>query len=513
MAHNLKMVGVSGTAAAMAGALGYAVLVYLAVGGLRRRFDAITAVFASIWVVGGLYFVDGFRRLIHMLDGDYTMVRTLPVALLILAALSFVALRLGRAQLVVHTVLNGVAVVMVALPAWQAISYEWRNWAARQAYDADRAAAAMPQIAEGGAAVGGERPPDIYHFIFDRLGSDASLAEYYDIEDGLSDYLEAEGFYVARASHSNYLMTGPSLASTFHMDYLDELAADPRVTGDNWHPIFEMLDDHRVARFLRARGYDHLQFGNWWSGTHASSVADENHPFAFREFDMLYLRETMLRPLFELMPQAGVTRRIGWDNCKCQRVARQIEMIKAIGERPRPVYVFAHFLVPHGPYVFAPDGRCLTQEEQSSRGDAQGYLDQVTYAGRIIRDLVTALQAPDRAAPIVLIQSDEGPYPDRDTSVAWQDAPADELRIKTGILNAYYFPNGDYHLLEPGITPVNSYRALFDTYFDAGLPLLPDRTIAIPSDTDLYDFHDVTAVVRGDTAATQEPDPTAFIPR
>ena len=63
---------------------------------------------------------------------------------------------------------------------------------------------------------------------------------------------------MARGSHSNYLMTGPSIASTFHMDYLDFLASDPRIAGDNWQPIFEMLDDHRAARFLEARGYDLL---------------------------------------------------------------------------------------------------------------------------------------------------------------------------------------------------------------------------------------------------------------
>ena len=78
-------------------------------------------------------------------------------------------------------------------------------------------------------------------------------------------------------------------------------------------------------------------------------------------------------------------------------------MVKSIGPRPRPVYVFVHILVPHGPFGFGPDGRCLSQDEQEARGDAQGYVDQVAYAGQIIDEVVTALQAPGRVRPVILI--------------------------------------------------------------------------------------------------------------
>ena len=64
--------------------------------------------------------------------------------------------------------------------------------------------------------------------------------------------------------------------------------------------------------------------------------------------------------------------------------------------------------------------------------------------------MVTALQAPGRDRPVILIQADEGPYPDRDETVAWQDAPAEELRIKTGIFNAYYFPERGLQLATSG---------------------------------------------------------------
>ena len=234
-----------------------------------------------------------------------------------------------------------------------------------------------------------ERPPDIYHFVFDRYGSEETLVRHYGIREPIGGFLESRGFYVARDSYSNYLSTGHSLASTFSMDYLDALADDPRVFANDWHPIFEMLDDNRVGRFLRGRGYEHHQFGSWWVGTYHNPFADSNRPLGFSEFDMTYLRRTILMPVFLLLPDRPFTRRLDWDNGQCRRVARQIEEIKPLGDGDRPVYVFAHILVPHGPEVFTPDGRCLTRAEATARGERQGYAEQVGYADAIIEDLVT----------------------------------------------------------------------------------------------------------------------------
>ena len=166
----------------------------------------------------------------------------------------------------VHTLLNGVALVMVATPVWQAVGLgdapRGRRGRSTMRTARRRRCRRSPRPRRPGAP----RPPDIYHFVFDRLASDASLEHHYGVEGTIGRFLAERGFYVAEASNSNYLKTAPSLASTFYMDYLDFLASDPRVKGENYHPIFEMLDDHRVARFLKARGYDFVQFGAWWRG-------------------------------------------------------------------------------------------------------------------------------------------------------------------------------------------------------------------------------------------------------
>lgn len=498
MAGNLGQTSFADILPSLAGAMVFSLAVYLLVAAVRRRFDRLTAVIASIWVAGLLFYAGLFQRLNDIVDGGYPMVRSLAPALAILALATGLVLLLRRAAAVMHSVLMGVSAVILINPVWHAVGYEWRHGAAREAYDPDRAMVEIePYIASARDTPG--QPPDIYHFIFDRYASDDVLRDHFGVDNSaMRRFLEEHGFYVARGSNSNYPKTGPSLASTFYMDYLDLLQDDDRVRGSNWHPIFKMLRDHRVARFLKSRGYDFVQFGSWWTGTYNNPTADENHPHGFSEFALLYLTQTALRPVFRALPQNTLTMRLNWDNAQCQRVAPQVREIKAVGEaHDRPVYVFAHFLLPHGPYGFATDGRCLTLEESIRRGDRQGYIDQVAYANRIIREIVTTLQSQDGPAPIIIIQADEGPFPNRDYGVPWQDATVEELRIKSGIMNAYYFPNRDYGALRPDITPVNSYRVIFNAYFGTSFPLLPDRVFFFPNDGNLYEYHDMTDKIRG----------------
>ena len=72
------------------------------------------------------------------------------------------------------------------------------------------------------------------------------------------------------------------------------------------------------------------------------------------------------------------------------------------------------------------------------------------------------------------------------------------------ILNAYYFPNRDYRELYQQITPVNSMRVMLNTFFGAGLKLLPDRSY-YSTWSEPYEFMDVTASVRSPLSLPQVP--------
>jgi hypothetical protein len=509
-ASNLHELYFSDVATALAVALAAALALFLAFGAALRHLGAKAAILASAALVVGLFYSEIVDAADRYLGLGLSPVAALPI-ILALMALLVAAVAWSRLDFTpASVVLNGVAFVLFIFPAWQFASHEWS--AARGSLDTAKALDGRAREATDTSIVADPTKatdtPDIYYFIFDRYGSQSTLAEHFSFDNGdLVSFLEAQGFYVASDSHANYLKTAHSLASTFNMGYLDFLREDPRAEINDWHPIFDMLKDHRVGRFLKSNEYDFIQIGSWWGPTQYNPFADENYSYGFSEFEHRYLRKTIIPALLNAAaPASTYAKRLQWDIGQCQRVPRQIEKVKEISERDETTFVFAHILVPHDPYVFDPDGRCLSFDEAKRRTKRDGYVEQLRYANSLIKDFVSTLLAREGPKPIIIIQADEGPFPDRyrHGNRSWREATVDELKIKMGILNAYYFPDGDYRDLDQRVTSVNTFRILFNKYFGTKLERLPDRVFAFPDYSDVYDFFDVTDVVGGAREARRE---------
>jgi hypothetical protein len=203
--------------------------------------------------------------------------------------------------------------------------------------------------------------------------------------------------------------------------------------------------------------------------------------------------------LFDSKTFAPVQRAFGpWLDDRLQnwhRVRRQLDDMAALVPAAGPKFVFLHILVPHPPYMFDRDGSYVTKAQERKRSELENYTNQVQAANRMIRRLIEGILRDSPAPPVILVQGDEGPYPPgtgRDT-FDWRTASRTQLLQKTGILNAYYLPGADPRVLYPRISPVNSFRVVFNTYFGASLPLLPDRTLRHVSDQQPFMFDDITA--------------------
>jgi hypothetical protein len=339
--------------------------------------------------------------------------------------------------------------------------------------------------------------PDIYYLVFDRYGDQKTMAGY-GFQNDIENYLTGKGFYVARESRSNYMKTVLSLASSLNADYLDEVVRGHERTAD-WTPVYQHLWRHRVGAFLRSQGYSYTHLGSWYYPTRENPQATRNVNYYTR------VPRAALR-LFDSQAFSPVQRAFGpWLDDRLQnwhRVRRQLDDVTALVPAPGPKFVFLHILVPHPPYVFDRDGGYVTKAEERKRSLAENYTNQVQAANAMIRRLVDGILRDAPSPPVVIVQGDEGPYPQgtgRDT-FDWRAASGPQLLEKTGILNAYYLPNGGARALYPGISPVNSFRVVFNTYFGARLPLLPDRTLRHVSDMQPFTFDDITGQL---TAAAQ----------
>ena len=162
------------------------------------------------------------------------------------------------------------------------------------------------------------------------------------------------------------------------------------------------------------------------------------------------------------------------------------------GERPR--LVFAHLILPHPPFVFDAEGNPVTPDAPfaldfpssgSDDGYLRGYREQVEFLNRELEQIVMTILANADTPPVIVIQADHGP----DSNTGRQGYVQERMTI----LNALLLPGGGDEIY-PHLTPVNTFRLIFNQLFGGDYERLPDRAFyseyAAP-----YEFIDVTGGV------------------
>lgn len=340
--------------------------------------------------------------------------------------------------------------------------------------------------------------PDIYYIILDRYASASTLKEFYGFDNSeFIDYLSNKGFYVASESRANYPGTAYSLASSLNMEYINYLSEKLGENYDNLLPLFEMSQDYKVWRFLKKKGYKFIHFGSFCRPTDLNKYADTNiNVYFINEISTVLYGTTVFYPIGSKL---GIfdTR---WMQRK--RILYQFDKLAEMPDIKEPTFVFAHMIIPHGPYVFDRNGNFLTEGEVNKRSRRKNYLEQLIFVNKKVKMLIDKLLSSSKPLPIIILQSDEGPWPERyrldDKSFDWKQATNAEFREKFRILNAYYLPDVNKDVLYPSITPVNSFRLIFNLYFNTDFELLPDESYASEDYTHPYKFFNVTDKVNCD---------------
>jgi hypothetical protein len=390
-------------------------------------------------------------------------------------------------------IFNVVAAGLVIVNVWSVISYDVRARA-----DEHEAARLSELGFQGTLPDPGTlaSKPDIYYLVFEEYAGEQVLQRVFDWDNRpFLRALEQRGFYVAHQSTDNYPRTSLSLASSLNMEYLDFLTKDFGRSSDDARPLTRLIEYNRVGKFLQSAGYRYTQVGSWWGPTARSPIADQNIRFGGpSEFARALTDTTVIQPFSE-----DSFRLREW-----KRVQFQFKALAGTKTFASPKFVFGHLLVPHAPYVFNPDGSYLGQGTAAGRTVKENYVNQLRYVNSQILGLVDQLMdRPVGERPVIIVQADEGPYEGEPTS--WLPQPSGTLTRKFHILNAIYLPEEGNGGLTPTITPVNTFRVVFDRYFDADLPMLPDRNFVFRSLGRLYDFTDVTTLVRASFQPARPP--------
>jgi hypothetical protein len=337
----------------------------------------------------------------------------------------------------------------------------------------------LPNTTE--ALRGAEKPPDIYYIILDGYARADVLEEVYGYDNGeFIDYLKEKDFRVARKSKSNYCQTALSLASSLNSGYLQEMIDRIHAKSRNRSLLRNLIRNSEIVHFLRQYGYEFVAFSSGYSFTEMERAdVYMSPPQALSESENLLLNTTPLRPLLDKLPM------------KSQFDLHRDRLLYIFDELPRanrahsPVFVFAHIMAPHPPFVFDQDGEPTRCGGGFSYNDGSHYIGdgnreeyqrnyrrQLTFINKKAKEAIDGILKASDVPPVIVLQSDHGPG----SMLEWDDPQRSNFEERMSILNAYYLPGAGPELLYDEITPVNTFRIICNHYFGTNHELLGDRS-------------------------------------
>ena len=321
---------------------------------------------------------------------------------------------------------------------------------------------------------GGAILPNIYLILLDgHTRSDVLKNVYAYDNSSFIAQLEELDFWVADCSQSNYPGTKFSMTALFEMDYLHNIYESFA------NLILPPLNSTSVFQILEKNNYSTITFHNFifehFDIRDNINYSKEDNLFGdINEFEGMVVDTSALRILVDMediFPENWV--RPFKDNfylTQYRDAIYALDTLPKLLENDLPMFVYAHLLVTHDPFVFNSDGSFRTIRQPFT----DNYVYAVDFIDNALPGIVEEIINKSKEPPIIIIMGDHGP--------TIKGNPIEE-RITN--LFALYFqgtePEGFYNT----ITPVNVFRLIFNNMFNANYEFIEDNSYGIWNINDL----------------------------
>ncbi len=293
--------------------------------------------------------------------------------------------------------------------------------------------------------------PDIYYIILDGYGNEKILKKFFDYDNHeFIAFLKSNGFYVADESSTNYPSTRPSLSSSMNMEYIDSLQLRGTSVMNN-----SLISKNYVTYLLKNTGYTIVSVPSGYNVTNQNDFADRQfYLWGPNEFERSILRLT----IFRLDDLTGFMAYF--------RLKNQFKILYEMSEEVSPKFCFIHLVCPHPPYVFNKKGGLMLHSISDIGWETKDdYIQQLQYINKVASDYISHILKTSKIKPMIILQSDHGPW--------MRDSLAENVyTARTKILNAYLLPDSIQKDLYPTISPVNSFRLIFNHFNPGKFPQL-----------------------------------------
>lgn len=310
--------------------------------------------------------------------------------------------------------------------------------------------------------------PDIYYIIFDSYTNFESLKKYWNYDNSeLKEFLAERNFYLAERSRSNYNQTHFTIASTFNLSYLHYESFN-ELTMAHYPNLFQLIRNNVLVKTLRANGFKFINY---------SFFDIANTPRYFR-IDVInepgFFKNTIFKWILNIdnfLKVLGLseTPEPYYSKLTQELLLRTREITNS--KFNSPFFAYIHFIIPHSLYYFDAEGNLMPADYANDETDKWKFLEQLKYSNKVLMEVVDHILSTAKEKPIIIIQGDHGFRRLEDKKEQGAESHS--------VLNAFYFPDGDYNALYENISSVNTFRVLLNKLNLTDVPLLPDKSFFV----------------------------------
>jgi hypothetical protein len=301
---------------------------------------------------------------------------------------------------------------------------------------------------------------DIYFIVMDCYTSSSSLKKHWNYDNNdFEEYLKSKKFLIAENSRANYNSTPFCISSELNMSYLN-LENYDQAQKVQMSKVYDLVKNSAAVQILSANGY---AIKNYSLFDLLNTTAFYQDPFYHKTnlFDRTFFFFITERLHITHEHQSLIN--LGNSNLDI------LSQINSLQKEKSPTFYYIHLMMPHFPYFFdengtkMPDPYVLSEEQNEEK-----YLKQLKYTNNLITEAVGKILEKSKNQPIIIIQGDHG-FRDLQ-NLGFEE----QIKESKTIFNAYFFPdkNPEKNMSCDSISPVNSFRIIFNNYFGATLPLL-----------------------------------------
>jgi hypothetical protein len=375
-----------------------------------------------------------------------------------------------------NKLLNFFSIIVILLQLFNILNYQYQN----KANNAEISALTPEENTITKTNSEDTILPDIYYIILDGYGRQDILQNIYNYDNSpFISFLKDKGFYVADQAHSNYNQTFLSMSSSLNLNYIDEIVTINDYESNDRGILKKILKDNIVYDFLKAKDYTFVSLSSSWTGTYKNTKSDITLANDLKQngFEIILLKKT---PLLLFLPNMQI-------KILPMHTNSILDNISKINDIQEPTFSYVHILSPHPPFVFEPDGSivgglgyCMEGKDGSHYFEScpgvnkyqERYVDQLAYLNMRFETIINEILENSETPPIIILQSDHGPG----SMLDWTSLENSNVQERLSILNAYYVPEETKEMLYSSITPVNSFRVLFNSLFDGQFEILEDKS-------------------------------------